>query len=252
VAFVVSAVVVGLLSSAVLAAIGDPVRAVASGVLVGLAVGLVVAVLVRVWPVLRAIWWWAAEITVAVVVVGGSSLLARLTVPAVAIGLLLVVTGTVAVFPPVRRFVTAWTWCAVVRHRLRLAFAEVIRSGNRSRPGLLPLILVARPTLAGERVWLWLRPGLSLEQLEGKLGDLAVACLANQVRLTRACDRYAALLRVDVSRRDPLTGTVGSPLVELLKGWEYSPAPVSPAPVGLDLDDVPEEFPDAPPIGRRR
>lgn len=251
--FVVAAVGDGLLSATVLAAVWSPVKAVAAGLAIGIVTGLVAAVLVRVWPVLRVVWWWSAEITAATVLVGGSSLLARLTTPWVALGVLAVVALVVLVVRPVRWFVTAWVMCGVVRHRLRVAFAEVVRSANRRAPGTLPLILTARPTPAGERVWLWLRPGLSLADLEGATGRLAVACWASEVRLVRASDRYAALLRVDVSRRDPLTGLVVSPLVGLLPGWLDSPAPVSPAvgPVGLDLADVPEEFPEPPRGGRR-
>jgi hypothetical protein len=54
-----------------------------------------------------------------------------------------------------RRFVYAWSWCLVVRHRLRLCFATLVRSQVRvtgGRPAALPLLLWARPTLAGERV----------------------------------------------------------------------------------------------------
>ncbi len=88
-------------------------------------------------------------------------------------------------------------------------------SATRAHPGCLPLILVARPTPAGERVWVWLRPGLDLSDLDGKTGKLAVACWAGEVRVVRASARYAALIRVDITRRDPLTGLVRSPLARL-------------------------------------
>ena len=81
-------------------------------------------------------------------------------------------------------------------------------AGVGSRPGTLPLVLWARPTPAGERVWLWLRPGLELVDLDGKAGLIAVACMGEEVRIVRASQRYAALMRVDVARRDPLTGLV--------------------------------------------
>jgi len=59
-----------------------------------------------------------------------------------------------------------------------------------------------------------------------------------------ASDRYAGLLRVDIARRDPLTGQVESPLSLLIpkRRPEYvADIPVSPGlpPLGLDLDDVP-------------
>ena len=72
-----------------------------------------------------------------------------------------------AVVGPVRRFLAVWSWVALVRHRLRLCFTRIVRGSGGVRPGSLPLILCARPTPAGERVWLWLRPGLALEDLDG-------------------------------------------------------------------------------------
>ena len=124
------------------------------------------------------------------------------------------------------------------------------------RPAALPLLLWARPTLAGERVWLWLRPGLALEDLEGKAGLIAVACIAKQVRIAPASERYAALLRVDIARRDPLTGRIDSPLALLIPALRNTDAdvPVSPAvsPIGLELADIEEPAVPEPTRGGRR
>jgi len=212
--------------------------------LVGVACGLVVATVVRAWPVLRALWWWALEITIV-------SLLAVATLALVQVAqwLALVAPAAVAallgIVRPIRRRVVAWAWCVIVRHRLRLCFAEFIRATTRARPVSLPLMLLARTTPAGERVWVWLRPGLDLSDLDGKTGRMAVACWAGEVRAVRASMRFAALIRIDVTRRDPLTGLVVSPLAQQFGAFEDSSVPVSPgmAPVGLDLDDVPEPPP---------
>src|SRR5262249_16775383 len=55
----------------------------------------------------------------------------------------------------------------------------------------------------------------------------------------------AALLRVDITRRNPLAGKVASPLPDLVPDFDAdeSVAPTSPGmpPVNLDLPDVPEE-----------
>jgi hypothetical protein len=248
VAFFAVSAGVGLLGSAVLAAAMNPVKAVALGVLAGMTAGLVVGVLVRVWPVLRVLWWWSMEITAAVLLVGGSSALARLTHLLVSVVLLLVLAGVAGGVPKVRRRLSALVWCAVVRHRLRVTFGEVIRSSNRARPACLPLVLFARPTPAGERVWLWLRPGLDLAELEGRTGKVAVTCWASEVRMVRASARFAALIRVDIARRDPLSGLVHTPLLELLRNTK-GVAPVSPGmpPLGLDLDDVADPEPPATP-----
>ena len=70
--------------------------------------------------------------------------------------------------PTVRRPIVALGWCFVVRHRLRTCFAQFIVA-NQS--GSLPLILAARPTPVGERVWIYLRPGLSVNELQSPGGQ---------------------------------------------------------------------------------
>src|SRR2546430_1066793 len=79
--------------------------------------------------------------------------------------------------------------------------------------GPLPFIGLAIPTLVGERVWICLRPGLSRADLEGRLDKLAVACYAATVTVTKASESNAAWVRLDIKRRNPLTGKVAAPLV---------------------------------------
>jgi hypothetical protein len=242
-----------LCTATVLSVFAHLVLAVLVGILAGLVCGLVAGVVVRIWPVLRVLWWWSLEITLATLAVLVPAVLARLTWPWLALLLVAALVGVVRFVPPVWRFVRAWSLCVVDRHRLRLCFAQIIRSGNRSRAGHLPLMLWARPTPAGERVWLWLRPGLDLDDLDGKTGQLAVACWAGEVRVVRASARHAALIRVDVARRDPLVSDVGSPLAHLIPKSRDAAVPVSPGlpPVGLDLADVPDPEPEPPRGGRR-
>jgi hypothetical protein len=174
----------------------------------------------------------------------------------VAVAAVLAVAGVCVLVPPVRRQVVAWSWCVVVRHRLRMCFADVVRATGRARPGRLPLVLWARPTPAGERVWLWLRPGLDLSDLEGKADKVAVSCWASEARMVRASTRFAALIRVDLTRRDPLRRQVSSPLAALVAHLYQTASDaevdVSAAvpPVGLDLADIPE--PEPQPRGGRR
>lgn len=254
VAFYVTAVVAGLLSMAVLS-IGRTVAVAAIfGVLVGVVCGFAVAIIVRVWPVLRVLWWWSLEIAILTLVIVVWSVLSRSTSPWLAAAVLAAVLGVVSVIRRLRRWIVARAWCVIVRHRLRLCFAEFIRTASPGgRPVLLPLMLWARPTPAGERVWVWLRPGLDLADLDGKTGRMAVACWAGEVRVVRASSRYAALVRVDITRRDPLIDVVRSPLVEQFGPWDEAPAPVSPGmpPLGLDLDEVPELVVVSPPARRR-
>ncbi len=254
IAFGVTLAVVGLLVATVLAVRLHPGSAVLLGILAGAAAGAVVALVVRVWPVLRVLWHWAAEIVLGAMVLVPLSWLGSATRPLLAVGLLSAVAAVVGLVRPVRDWVVRWGSCLVVRHRLRLCFAEFIRAANRLHPGSLPLILVARPTPAGERVWVWLRPGLDLTDLEGKADKLAVACWADQVRVVRAGERFAALVRVDVTHRDPLADRVAAEsllrLVPVPREDDVPPVrPVRPT-LGLDLLDVPEEQPD--PRGARR
>lgn len=232
---------VAALVSAVLATLVAPAMALAIGIGSGFVVGLLVAVVVQVWPVLRTLWHWAVEVVLAGGVVAGMAMSASAIGWPWALTGAAVVGGGVAAVGRVRRRLVAWAWCAVVRHRLRLCFAEFIRSTNRVRPGSLPLLLLARPTPAGERVWLWLRPGLDLSDLEGRADKLAVACWASEVRVVRASARFAALVRVDVTRRDPVAAVVVSPLARLVGAPADTSVPIMGQVVGLDLPDVPEE-----------
>ncbi|MDQ7910207.1 hypothetical protein RB614_37500 [Phytohabitans sp. ZYX-F-186] len=255
VAFFAVSSVVGVSTAAVSAVFLHPVLAVALGVVAGLVCGVPAALVTLAWPVLRVLWWWSFEAVIVAFVVLGPALLADLTHPLLALGFVLALAGVCALARPVRCWLVAWSWCLVVRHRLRVCFADVIRSSaTRNRSAVLPLILWARPTPAGERVWVWLRPGLDQSDLEGKTGKVAVSCWAGEARIVRASPRFAALVRVDLTRRDPLAGTIASPLAVFIGHIRNEAAtPVSPAvpPVGLDLADVPEVPAEQPRGGRR-
>jgi hypothetical protein len=252
IAFVAVAVGAGMVLSLGLATVLDPIPAVSLGAVAGAACGFVVAVLIRVWPVLRVLWHWATEIVLAGTVIGATSLLTWATHPLLALTLLVLAASGLAAVGRTRRFLRAWAWCVIVRHRLRLCFAEFIRAASRVRPGSLPLILVARPTPAGERVWVWLPPGLDFADLESRADKLAVACWAGEVRVVRASARFAALVRVDVARRDPLAALVPSPLASAGRAVDELAAPPANRWSGLDLADVPEELINPPRSTGRR
>ncbi|MFE9872200.1 hypothetical protein ACFYON_16330 [Micromonospora sp. NPDC005686] len=235
-AFILTAVIVGLLSAVVAASYIHPILAVFVGALIGVPLGGLAWLLVRVWPVLRLLWWWTPEIGITTVVGAAWVQLANHTPTLVTLVVVALLVGVPAALPASRRFVVAWTWCLIVRHRLRVCFAQFIIA-NQS--GSLPLILWAKPTPVGERVWVYLRPGLSLADLEGRLDRIAVACHASTALIERASDRNAAYLRFDIKRREVLTAQVGSPLVDVIDpdtpATERIPATV---PTALDLPDV--------------
>jgi hypothetical protein len=209
-------------------------------VAVGASLGWILYALIIAWPVLRIIWHWLPEIGLSLAVVYGWTWLMEATPLWLALVLVTVGVGAPAAFSRSRHWVLAPLWCLIVRHRLRMCFAAFIAT---NREGTLPLILLARPTPAGERVWIWLRPGLSIKDLEqdGQVQKLAVACWANEARVARASRKYAALVRVDITRREPLAATIVSPLPDYVPADMPATAPVSPAgpPVGVNLADVP-------------
>ncbi|NES13270.1 MULTISPECIES: hypothetical protein [Micromonospora] len=240
VAFILTAVVVGVLAAVVAASYWHPIVALIVGALVGVPCGAAAWLLVRIWPVLRLLWWWITEVLLAVLLLTGWVQLAGHTPMVVTLLVVALVVGVPAAVPVIRRQVIAWAWCLVVRHRLRVCFAQFIIA-NQS--GSLPLILWARPTPVGERVWVYLRPGLSAKDLEGRLDKIAVTCHASTVLIERAAENNAAYLRFDIKRREVLTAHVGSPLVDQID--PTAPVSASPltVPTALDLPDV-----DAPTI----
>jgi hypothetical protein len=222
--------------------ITGPVAAVVIAVVSGLAAGSVVFVVAFCWPVIRAVWHWLFEITAGTAVLATYCLLTTVMHAWWALALILLALGGPFTFPPARKRVLALSWCVITRHRLRVCFSEFIK--NSSGDGRLPLILTARPTPAGERVWVWLRSGLSFSDLEGRYDKVAVATWGTEVRATRHV-KYAALVRVDITRRNTLGVTVTSPLSRLIpRQFTRDNNPVSPAEppssAVLDLPGVPD------------
>jgi hypothetical protein len=109
-----------------------------------------------------------------------------------------------------RRWLLAALGCLVTRYRLRTALIELRLT---TRAGRLPLVLWLAPTPVGERVWLWCRAGVSAEDIADEIDGIRASCCAREIRVTRD-RRWAALVAVDVIRRDPLASdtVVRSPL----------------------------------------
>ena len=158
------------------------------------------------------------------------------------------IVGVPAAIRPVRTRLHQVTWCLVTRHRIRTCFSEFIIT---NRTGSLPLILWARPTPVGERVWIWLRPGLSLDDLLDRLDKIAVTCWATAALAEAASASNAAFVRLDIKRRDVLTGTITSPLLDMIKsGTPATERDTAEIPTALDLPQVPAS--EVTPSGRPR
>jgi hypothetical protein len=241
IAFWVTLFTAGLLTATVASHYMHPILGGMLGIAVGAVLGAALFALIIAWPVLMMIWHWVPEILLSLGVTYGWVWLMEATPLWLALLAVGIGVGGPAAYPKTRRWLLAPAWCLIVRHRLRQCFAAFIIS---NREGTLPLILAARPTPVGERVWIWLRPGLSLQNLEqdGQVQKLAVACWAREVRVTPASRKYAAFVRVDVTRRETLTSTVVSPLPGTLPDDMPATTPAtvtSREPVGVNLADVP-------------
>jgi hypothetical protein len=229
-------VTVALLAATVLASRWHPIVALLAGLGIGLAVAAITAFIVLIWPVIRTIWWWAPEIGMAFGLVTGWIWLADHTTLPYRLGSVALIVGVPAAITPVRCRISAIWWCLVARHRIRTCFSEFIIT---NRTGSLPFILWARPTSVGERVWIWLRPGLALDDIQSRTDKIAVACWADTAVAEAASDSNSAYVRLDIKRRDALTGKITSPLLSLITGT--APAGDREAlavPTALDLPDV--------------
>jgi hypothetical protein len=219
--------------------IGAAIVSLIAGAVAGFVPAFLAAIVVVSWPVIRAIWWWLPELAVIAALTAGWAELAAYADLALRLAALAVFIGVPAFFAPARRFLTSWSWCLVTRHRVRTCFSEFIISNRR---GSLPLILGARPTPAGERLWVLLRPGLSMAIVESNLDKIAVACWATSVTADMANQSNSALVRFDIKRRDPLTGRIASPLTAAFGGITATlKKDTVPAPAALDLTDVTPE-----------
>jgi hypothetical protein len=229
-------VTVTLLAATVAASRWHPIIALLVGVLTGLVAALIVAGCVLIWPVVRTIWWWTPEIGLAFGLVTGWVWLADHTTLTWRLITVILIAGVPAAIPQARRLLMTIAWCLITRHRLRTCFAQFIIT---NRLGSLPHIMWARPTPVGERVWLWLRPGLALDDIQSRADLIAVACWADTAVAEAASDTNSALVRIDIKRRDALTPRIASPLLRLITlGTPGKDRDTTAVPTALDLPDV--------------
>src|SRR6266545_3478328 len=118
-----------------------------------------------------------------------------------AVIVLVFVIAVVFTVPHSRRVAWPRVMCVVSRHRLRTCMSQLAVT---NRDGRLPWIVWIRPSPVGERAWLWMIPGLSVDDINNRTEALAAACWARETRIERARTR-AMVVRVDIVRRDPLS-----------------------------------------------
>jgi hypothetical protein len=160
-------------------------------------------------------WRWRTEITTLTGLVAAllwlASRLHSITWAAVVLAATLGVLFTV---PVTRRLIVRRFWCVLSRHRFhRMCFEGRLHT----RAGRVPAVLWVRPTKVGERLFIWLRAGLSAEDFEERTDELRAACYARDARVTRNT-QWSQLATIDIIRRDTLAASHApdSPFKKLL------------------------------------
>ncbi len=129
-----------------------------------------------------------------------------------------VTVAVVLAVPVSRRYMWRRSMAVVMRHRLRACF---LQTRTWTANGRLPFLMWSRPSRVGVRVRVWLPAGLSVNHLHRIIDELGAACWAREVRITPIRGQ-AALVLVDIVRRDPLSGS--APLSPPVLG-RLDPAP---------------------------
>jgi hypothetical protein len=189
-------------------------------------------------------WRWRTELIVLAVLVVSFAWLNR-QLHALWAGLvLLAFLGLVFGLPWSRRFTVARFWCVLSRHRFQRLCWE---ARLHTRAGRLPVILWARPTKVGERLFVWCRAGIAAEDFEQHTGELRAACYARDARVTRNT-RWSQVVTIDVIRRDTLAAThAPDSLFKQLLTEHARTAAAVPALVGADdtEESGPPPWPEA-------
>jgi hypothetical protein len=82
------------------------------------------------------------------------------------------------------------------------AFPAARHRQGQTRDGHLPTVLYTVPADFGERVWLWLRAGITSRDLEAARDILRAACWADDVRVV-VNDRRSHIVVLEVIRHLP-------------------------------------------------
>jgi hypothetical protein len=156
----------------------------------------------RWWVQLLLVGWrWRTELVTLAALICVWTLLNRPLGGEGAVIAIVTVIAIVFTVPRSRRLVWPRVQCVASRHRLRTCLAQLAVS---NRDGRLPWIMWIKPTPVGERAWLWMISGLSVDDIKNRTEALAAACWARETRIERARTR-AMFVRVDIVRRDPLS-----------------------------------------------
>jgi hypothetical protein len=104
--------------------------------------------------------------------------------------------AVVSAWPQARDWLIAHMRCIITAHRVRTGCAQ---AWIQTRSGKLPVILRTTPQPHGERVYIWCRAGICLEDFEAARDVLSSACWASDIHVT-ASTRYSHIVMLEVVR----------------------------------------------------
>jgi hypothetical protein len=140
-------------------------------------------------------WRWRSEIAIIVALLVFEYVLAKVMGLIGGVLVILATAGVLWVVPATRRWMLRRCWCLFTRHQLYAVFRE---TGTTTRMGRLPLIMRVSPTDQGERVAVWCRAGIPVEQLQEIESEIRDACMANEVYFPPV---HAPLARIEIVRK---------------------------------------------------
>jgi hypothetical protein len=173
-----------------------------------------ISVVARPGPIAR-LWHWRYELGLITGVLLGSVAIGVTLGPGwliAAVAAAMAVLAAALTWPPSRRRIIARTWCVITPHRVRTGCTQ---AWVHTRGGRLPTVLYTVPAEFGERVWLWLRAGITTGDLEAARDVLRAACWASDIRVVLN-DRRSHIVVLEVIRRRPPGGPGDNP-----SGWPY-------------------------------
>jgi hypothetical protein len=98
-------------------------------------------------------------------------------------------------------------WAVSDRHRVYKCFKE---TRTMTPSGAMPYLYWSSPSPVGERIRVWLPAGLSVNNIDVILLELAAACYAVEARVEEN-SKFSHLVVITIVRRDPFTGKRLSP-----------------------------------------
>jgi len=98
-------------------------------------------------------------------------------------------------------------WAVSDRHRVYKCFKE---TRTMTPSGAMPHQFWSSPSPVGERIRVWLPAGLSVNNIDVILLELAAACYAVEARVEQN-EKFSHLVVITIVRRDPFTGKRLSP-----------------------------------------